>query len=81
MKAEDVAAARMNLTLRLKRSGKAYRTILKQQGFSCMQVRNGKLVVNARQYRNGRPYGPMRLIDPEPTRKTFCSDVADPFQQ
>jgi len=30
-----------------------------------MQVRNGKLVVNARQYRNGQPYGPIRLIDPE----------------
>jgi hypothetical protein len=25
-----------------------------------MQVWNGKLVVNARQYRNGRPFGPIR---------------------
>jgi hypothetical protein len=65
MKAKDVSAARINLTLRHKKSGKVYRTILNQQGFSWMQVRNGKLVVNARQYRNGRPYGPIRLIDPE----------------
>jgi hypothetical protein len=65
MKAKDVSAARINLTLRHKKSGKVYRTILNQQGFSWMQVRNGKLVVNARQYRNGQPYGPIRLIDPE----------------
>jgi hypothetical protein len=36
-----------------------------------MQVRKGKLVVNARQYRNGRPYGPIRLIDPE----NYAEDV------
>jgi hypothetical protein len=65
MKAELVAAARINMMLRHKKSGKVYRTILNQQGFSWMQVRNGKLVVNASQYRNGRPYGPIRLIDPE----------------
>jgi hypothetical protein len=65
MKAKDVAAARIKLTLRHKKSGKVYRTILNQQGFSWTQVRNGKLVVNAKQYRNGRPYGPIRLIDPE----------------
>jgi hypothetical protein len=65
MKAKDVSAARINLTLRHKKSGNVYRTILNQQGFSWMQVRNGKLAVNARQYRNGRPYGPIRLIDPE----------------
>jgi hypothetical protein len=65
MKAADVSAATCNLTLRHKSSGKVYRTILNQQGYSWMQVRNGKLVVNARQYRNGQPYGPIRLIDPE----------------
>jgi hypothetical protein len=48
-----------------------YRTILNSNGFSWMQVRNGKLVVNARQYRNGRPYGPIRLIDPE----NYAEDV------
>jgi hypothetical protein len=47
MKAEDVAAARINLTLRHKKTGKVYRTILNSNGFSWMQVRNGKLVVNA----------------------------------
>ena len=52
MKPKDVSAARINMVLRHKRS-------------SWMQVRNGKLVVNARQYRNGQPYGPIRLIDPE----------------
>jgi hypothetical protein len=36
-----------------------------------MQVRNGKLVVNAGQYRCGRPYGPIRLIDPE----NYAEDV------
>jgi hypothetical protein len=71
MKAEDVAAARINLTLQHKRSVKAYRTILNSNGFSWMQVRNSKLVVNARQYRNGRPYGPIRLIDPE----NYAEDV------
>jgi hypothetical protein len=72
MKAEDVAAARINLTLlRHKRSGKAYRTILNSTGFNWMQVRNGKLVVNARRYRNGRPYGPIRLLDPE----NYAEDV------
>jgi hypothetical protein len=71
MKAEDVAAARVNLTLRHKHSGKAYRTILNSNGFSWMQVRNGKLVVNARQYRHGRPYGPIRLIEPE----NYAEDV------
>jgi hypothetical protein len=65
MKAEDVAAARINLTLRHKKTGKVYRTILNSNGFSWMQVRNGKLVVNARQYRNGRPYGSICLIHPE----------------
>jgi hypothetical protein len=55
MKAEHVAAARINLTLRHKKTGKVYRTILNSEGFSWMQVRNSKLVVNARQYRNGRP--------------------------
>jgi hypothetical protein len=65
MKAEDVAAARINLTLRHKQTSKVYRTILNSDGFSWMQVRNGKLVVSARQYRNGRPYGPIRLIDSE----------------
>jgi hypothetical protein len=65
MKTEDVAAARINLALRHKKTGKVYRTILNSNGFSWMQVRNGNLVVNARQYRNGRPYGPIRLIDPE----------------
>jgi hypothetical protein len=65
MKAEEVAAARVNMALRHKKSGKVYRTILNQQGCSWMQVRDGKLVVNARQYRNGQPYGPIRLIDPE----------------
>jgi hypothetical protein len=64
MKAEDVAAARITLILRHKKTGKVYRTILNSNGFSWMQVRNGKLVVNARQYRNRRPYGPIRLIDP-----------------
>jgi hypothetical protein len=58
MKAADVSAATCNLTPRHKSSGKVYRTILNQQGYSWMQVRNGKLVVNARQYRNGQPYGP-----------------------
>jgi hypothetical protein len=65
MKAEEVATARVNMALRHKKSGKVYRTILNQQGFSWMQVCDGKLVVNARQYRNGQPYGPIRLIDPE----------------
>ena len=65
MRPEDVAAARINLTLRHKRSGKVYRTILNSNGFSWMQVRNGKLVVNARQHRKGRPYGPIRLINPD----------------
>jgi hypothetical protein len=59
MKAADVSAATCNLTLRHKSSGKVYRTILNQQGYSWMQVRHGKLVVNARQYRNGQPCGPM----------------------
>jgi ribosomal protein L34 len=71
MKAEDVAAARITLILRHKRSGKAYRTILNSHGFSWMQVRNGKLVVNARRHRCGRPYGPIRLIDPE----NYAEDV------
>ena len=71
MKAEDVAAARINLTLRHKRSDKVYRTILNSNGFRWMQVRNGKLVVNARQCRNGRPHGPIRLIDPE----NYAEDV------
>jgi hypothetical protein len=71
METEDVAAARINLTLRYKRSVKAYRTILNSNGFSWMQVRNGKLVVNARQYRNGRPYRPIRLIGPE----NYAEDV------
>jgi hypothetical protein len=65
MKAADVSAARINLVLHHKKSGRVYKTILNQQGYSWMQVRNGKLVVNARQYRNGQPYGPIRLIDPE----------------
>jgi hypothetical protein len=65
MRAQEVSAARINLTLRHKKTGKVYRTILNQQGYNWMQVRNGKLVVNARQYRNGQPYGPIRLIDPE----------------
>ena len=65
MKAADVSAATCNLTLRRKSSGKVYRTILNQQGFNWVQVRNGKLMVNARQYRNGQTYGPIRLIDPE----------------
>jgi hypothetical protein len=72
MKAEDVAAARINLTLlRHKRSGKAYRTILNSNEFSWMHVRKGKLVVTARRHRNGRPYGPIRLIDPE----NYAEDV------
>jgi hypothetical protein len=71
MKAKDVAAARINLTLRHKGSGKVYRTILNSDGFSWMQVWNGKLVVNARQYRSGHPYGPIRLIDPE----NYAEDV------
>ena len=71
MRVEDVAAARINLTLRHKQSGKVYRTILNSNGFSWTQVRNGKLEVNARQYRNGRPYGPTRLIDPE----NYAEDV------
>jgi hypothetical protein len=29
-------------------AGRVYKTILNQQGYSWMQVRNGKLVVNAR---------------------------------
>ena len=65
MKAADVSAARINVVLRHKKSGRVYKTILNQQGYSWMQVRNGKLVVNARQYRNGQPYGSIRLIDPE----------------
>ena len=71
MKAEDVAAARINLTVRHKKTGKVYCTILNSEGFSWMQVRNGKLVVNARLYRNGRPYCPIRLIDPE----NYAEDV------
>jgi hypothetical protein len=71
MKAEHVAAARINMTLRHKKTGRVYRTILNSEGFSWVQVRNGKLVVNARQYRNGRPYGPIRLIDPE----NYAEDV------
>ena len=59
MKAAGVSVARINMVLRHKKSGRVYKTILNQQ------VRNGKLVVNARQYRNGQPYGPIRLIDPE----------------
>jgi hypothetical protein len=64
MKAEEVTAARVNMALRHIKSGKVYRTILNQQGFSWMQIRDRKLVVNARQYRNGQPFGPIRLIDP-----------------
>ncbi len=59
MKAADVSAARINMVLRHKKSGRVYKTILNQQGYSWMQVRNGKLVVNARQYRNGQLYGPL----------------------
>ena len=65
MNAAHVSTATYNLTLRHKSSGRVYRTILNQQGYSWMQVRNGKLVVNARQYCDGQPYGPIRLIDPE----------------
>jgi hypothetical protein len=39
MKAEDIAAARINLTMRHKKTGKVYRTILNSNGFSWMQVR------------------------------------------
>ncbi len=65
MKAADVSAARTNMVLRRKKSGGVYKTILNQQGYSWMQVWHGRLVVNARQYRNGQPYGRIRLIDPE----------------
>ena len=72
MKAADVSAARINMVLRHKKSGRVYKTILNQQGYSWMQVRNGKLVVNARQYHNGQSYGPIRLIDPEHYVGTSC---------
>ena len=62
MKAADVSAARINMVLRHKKSGRVYKTILNQQGYSWMRVSNSKLVVNARQYRNGhlRPDPPDR---------------------
>jgi hypothetical protein len=53
------------MTLRHSKTGRVYRTILNSERFNWMQVRTGNLVVNARQYRNGRPYGPIRLINPE----------------
>jgi hypothetical protein len=65
MKAKDVSAARIDMVLRHKKSNHVYKTILNQQGYRWMQARNGKLMVNARQYRNGQPYSPIRLIDPE----------------
>jgi len=43
------------MVLRHKKSGRVYKTILNQQGYSWMQVRNSKLVVNARQYLTARP--------------------------
>jgi hypothetical protein len=48
------------MVLRHKKSGRVYKTILNQQGYSWMQIRNSKLVVNARQYCDGQPYGPTR---------------------
>ena len=39
MKAEEVAADRVNMALRHKKSGKVYRTILNQQGFSSTRGR------------------------------------------
>ena len=72
MNAADVSAARINMVLRHKKSGRVYKTILNQQGYSWMQVRNSKLVVNARQHCDGQPYGPIRLIDPSIMWRTSC---------
>jgi len=60
LKTSDVTAARINLSPRHKKRSKVYRTILNQQGYNWMQVRDVKLVVNAQQYRNGRPYSLIR---------------------